>query len=167
MKHVLEAADYVLGTVWLHAALAVLVVAAFIVGLVLLVQVGRQRRRLALIFGRAENASFYERIDVLTRAFDQQTTTQQELRAACAALEMRSHDFFDMVNIERYDAFPGQAGQQSFSLLLLNRNGSGLILTSLISVQSGRVYAKSIKAWASETALSHEEEALLKRHARS
>jgi hypothetical protein len=167
MKRILEAADYLLGTFWAHAALAVLAVAALTVSAVVLVQFAHQRRRLARVFGKAENASFYERIDVLTRAFDQQTTTQHELRAANADLETRTHDFFDIVDIERYDAFPGQAGQQSFSLLLLNRNGSGLVLTSLMSMQTGKVYAKSVKGWVSETALSHEEEALLKRHARS
>jgi hypothetical protein len=167
MNDMLAVVDSFLGTVWARMAVAVLVVVALIVGIVVLVQFGQQRRRLALVFGRAEDASFYARIDTLTRAFDQQSATQNELRAACAELEKTSHAFFDTVDIEHYDAFPGQAGKFSFSLLMLNRHGSGIILTSLTSTQGSKVYVKRVESGKSDTALSREEQDLLTRHAGS
>ena len=103
----------------------------------------------------------------MTRAFDQQAATQEQLTASFNALEQTSHGFFDTVDIDHYDAFPGQAGKFSFSLLMLNRNGTGIILTSLTSTQGSKVYVKRIETGKSDTALSREEQDLLSRHARA
>jgi hypothetical protein len=146
---------------------AAAVLVALILGIVALIVTGANRRLLKRVFAAAQGQEFAAHLQDILAVYENHAAMEREIRAACAALDNKSHDFFDVVDIERYDAFPGQAGHQSFSLLVLNRNGSGVILTSLISTQSGRVYAKSIKAWISESALSHEEEALLKRHARS
>ena len=167
MEQFLQSVDTVLNTAWARLAFGVAVVVILVIGVVLLVQWKRQRTRLTMVFGQAADASFYARIDTLTRAFDQQTSTQKELRAACAELEKTSHAFFDTVDIEHYDAFPGQAGKLSFSLLMLNRNGSGIILTSLTSTQGSKVYMKRIETGKSDTALSREEQDVLGRHTRS
>jgi primosomal protein N' len=164
MEQVLQSVDFVLNTVWARLAFGVAAVAVLVIGVVLLVQWKHQRTRLAMVFGQAADASFYARIDTLTRAFDQQTATQNELRTACAELEKTSHRFYDTVNIEHYDAFAGQAGKFSSSLLMLNRNGAGIILTSLTSTQGSKVYVKRIENWKSDTALSREEEELLKKN---
>jgi hypothetical protein len=50
---------------------------------------------------------------------------------------------------------------------MLNRNGSGVILTSLTNTQGSKVYVKRIEAGKSDTALSREEQDVLGRHARS
>jgi hypothetical protein len=167
MEQFLRSVDTVLNTAWARLAFGVAVVAVLVIGVVLLVQWKHQRTRLAMVFGEAAAPSFYARIDTLTHAFDQQTATQKELRAACADLEQASHGFFDTVDIEHYDAFQGQAGKFSFSLLMLNRNGSGIILTSLTSAQGSKVYVKRIENGKNDTALSREEEELLGRHARA
>jgi hypothetical protein len=167
MQQLLQSVDSVLNTVWARLGFGIVAVAVLVIGIVLLVQWKRQRARLALIFGQAADASFYQRIDTLTRAFDQQTATDKELRAAYADLEQTSHGFFDTVDVEHYDAFAGQAGKFSFSLLMLNRNGSGMILTSLTSTQGSKVYVKRIDGGKSDTALSREEQDLLNRHVRS
>jgi hypothetical protein len=154
-------------TVGGRIGVAAVVCVALVLGIIALIVAGANRRLLKRVFAAAQGQEFAAHLRDILAVYEDHARMEREIRAACAALENKSRDFFDVVDIERYDAFPGQAGQQSFSLLLLNRNGSGVILTSLISTQSGRVYAKSIKAWISESALSHEEEALLKRHARS
>jgi hypothetical protein len=167
MEQVLQALESVLNTVWARLITGAGVVAVLIIGIVLLVQWKRQRALLATVFGQAADASFYAHIDAMTRAFDEQTATAKELRAVCAGLEQTSHGFFDTVDIEHYDAFAGQAGKFSFSLLMLNRNRSGIILTSLTSTTGSKVYVKRIENGASDTALSHEEEELLTKNSRS
>ena len=167
MEHVLAGIDTVLRNVWGQLGILVLALTALVVALVLLVYAGRQRKRLALLFSKAEDASFYEHVDAMTRAFAQQTATQAQLTASFNALEQTSHGFFDTVDIEHYDAFPGQAGKFSFSLLMLNRNGSGIVLTSLTSTQGSKMYVKRIENGKSDTAMSHEEQDLLSRHIRS
>jgi hypothetical protein len=154
-------------TVGGRIGVAAVVCVALVLGIIALIVAGANRRLLKRVFAAAQGQEFAAHLQDILAVYEDHTGMEREIRAACAALGTKSRDFFDVIDIERYDAFPGQAGHQSFSLLLLNRNGSGVILTSLISTQSGRVYAKSITAWISENALSHEEEALLKRHARS
>jgi hypothetical protein len=167
MEQFLQSVDLVLNTVWARLAFGAVSLALLLVAVILLVQWSRQRTRLAQVFGQATDPSFYARIDMLTQAFDQQTSTQKDLRAACAGLEQTSHSFFDTVDIEHYDAFPGQAGKFSFSLLMLNRNGTGIMLTSLTNVQGSKVYVKRVETGKSDTALSHEEQDLLDRHGRA
>lgn len=167
MEQVLQSVDLVLNTVWARLAFGVAAVAILIIGIVLLVQWKHQRARLAMVFGEAADTSFYAHIDTLTHAFDQQTSTQNELRAAFVEGEKTSHRFFDTVEIYYYDAFAGQAGKFSCSLLMLNRNGSGIILTSLTSTQGSKVYVKRIENGKSDTVLSREEEELLQKNNRS
>ncbi|MBA4365963.1 MAG: hypothetical protein C0398_08220 [Coprothermobacter sp.] len=167
MDQFLASVDTALGSAGGQLGILALALVALVVGLVLLVNNGRQRRRLAILFSKAEDASFYEHVDAMTRAFAQQTATQAQLTASFNALEQTSHGFFDTVDIEHYDAFPGQAGKFSFSLLMLNRNGSGIVLTSLTSTQGSKMYVKRIENGKSDTAMSHEEQDLLSRHIRS
>jgi hypothetical protein len=125
------------------------------------------RRLFLRVFGKAqEQQQVQERLDAILHTFEHHTAMEREVRDALAAVEQTSRGFFDTVDIEHYDAFPGQAGKFSFSLLMLNRNGSGVILTSLTSTQSSKVYVKRIEKGQSDIALSHEEEELLKKHAR-
>jgi hypothetical protein len=167
MDQFLASVDTILGGAWGQLGVLALALVALAVGLVLLVNVGRQRRRLAVLFSKAEDASFYEHVDGMTRAFAQQTAMQAQLTTSFNALEHTSHGFFDTVDIEHYDAFPGQAGKFSFSLLMLNRDGSGVILTSLTNTQGSKVYVKRIEVGKSDSALSREEQDVLSRHARS
>ncbi|MCX6064043.1 MAG: hypothetical protein NTV26_07705 [Caldiserica bacterium] len=102
MEQFLQSVDIVLNSEGARLAFGFVALVLCVVTVILLVQWGRQRTRLARIFGRAADPSFYARIDALTRAFDQQVSTEKELRAACVELEQTSHSFFDTVDIEHY-----------------------------------------------------------------
>jgi hypothetical protein len=62
----------------------------------------------------------------------------------------------------RYNAFADIGGEQSFSLALLDAQGSGIVLTSVHSRSDVRVYAKAIQEGQAGHALSHDEERLLR-----
>jgi hypothetical protein len=49
-------------------------------------------------------------------------------------------------SLVRYDAFPGVGGEQSFSLALLDAEGSGIVVTGLYGRHDMRVYAKPVIA---------------------
>jgi len=166
MNKVLADIGTLVGTPWAQAGVLVAAISSLVAAVVVLIQNRHQRRRLAGLFSEAADPAFYARIDTLTRAFDQQTATDNELRATCAEIEKTSHSFFDTVDIEHYDAFQGQAGKFSFSLLMLNRNGSGIILTSLTSTTGSKVYVKRIENGKSDAPLSREEEGLLAKNNR-
>ena len=161
----MQALETLLNMVWARLGMVVLVVVVLVLAVILLVQWSRQRRLLARVFGAAADPAFYAHIDALTEAFRAQQAVEKELRALCAQLEQTSHGFFDTVDVERYDAFPGQAGRFSFSLLLLNRNRSGVVLTSLTGTTGSKMYVKRIEGGNSDVALSREEQDVLARHA--
>jgi len=63
----------------------------------------------------------------------------------------------------RYDAYDNIAGSQSFSFALLDRRHTGLILTSLVGRDGGRLYVKLIHEGVSSVPLSDEETTALQR----
>jgi hypothetical protein len=146
---------------------AAAVLIALGLGVAGLVTAAANRRLLKRVFGGSQGQRFDDHLAAILRTFEEHTSMERDVRDALAGLEQTSHGFFDTVDIEHYDAFPGQAGKFSFSLLMLNRNGSGVILTSLTNTQGSKVYVKRIEAGKSDTALSHEEQDVLGRHARS
>ena len=146
---------------------AVAVLTALCLGIAGLLTAAGNRRLLKRIFGETQGKQFQDRLATILRTFEGHLEMEREVRDSLAGLEKTSHSFFDTVDIEHYDAFPGQVGKFSFSLLMLNRNGSGVIVTALTNTQGSKVYVKRIEAGKSDTALSREEQDVLSRLARS
>ena len=61
------------------------------------------------------------------------------------------------VGMIRFNPFSEVGGDQSFSLVLLDDNNNGLVMTSLYTRAGNRVYGKPIKGGLSEYSLSGEE----------
>lgn len=57
----------------------------------------------------------------------------------------------------RFNPFSEVGGDQSFSIALLDANDDGIVITSLYTRDGNRVYAKPVKAGASDYSLSAEE----------
>lgn len=64
-------------------------------------------------------------------------------------------------SIKRYNAFEGVGGELSFSLALLNDEGSGIIITGIHGRDDSRTYAKPIVEGRSKYTLSEEEKIVL------
>jgi len=65
------------------------------------------------------------------------------------------------VGFIRYNPFSNIGSDQSFSLALLDDENSGIVITSLFSRESNRVYAKTIEKSQSGYPLSEEEKQAL------
>jgi hypothetical protein len=61
------------------------------------------------------------------------------------------------VGILRYDALKGIGGKLSFSIALLNKKKRGVVLSSINTRDTSRVYAKSVNSGVSKISLSEEE----------
>jgi len=61
----------------------------------------------------------------------------------------------------RYNPFSSVGGNQSFSVVVLDGNNTGIIITSLYSQEGNRVYGKRVKEGRPEHSLSGEEEKIL------
>lgn len=60
-------------------------------------------------------------------------------------------------NVLRFNAFPGEGGDQSFSLALLDQHKNGVVISNLHNRESDRIYAKPIQNSQSQYHLTKEE----------
>lgn len=76
------------------------------------------------------------------------------------AVENRKH--FKRIGLVRYDAFDGIAGQQSYSLCILDDNKNGFLLSSLVGRDFARSYAVEISNSEAPRKLGDEENEALR-----
>ncbi len=65
------------------------------------------------------------------------------------------------IGLVRFDAFADAGGSQSFALALVDDDGDGIVLTSLHSRPTTRVYVKTVRRGVADAPLSGEEEQAL------
>ncbi len=79
-------------------------------------------------------------------------------------LELKGLEHIQTVELMRYNPYDDSGGDISFSIALLNEEGSGIVLTSLHSRAGTRVYSKPvIKGKSGGYQLSKEEELVIKK----
>lgn len=115
----------------------------------------------------------YQKILALAEETDQATIVQllarlearesqvTEMEAALSRLMQALPHTIQGYGVVRYDAFENVAGDQSFSLALVDQSGSGVMLSGLHSRADTRVYAKSLKQWQAGYGFSAEEQQAL------
>jgi hypothetical protein len=101
-------------------------------------------------------ASSSARIDDLVAA-------DARLAADDAALSARIETSVRYVGLHRFDALPGDVGEQSFAVALLDEHATGFVLTSMYGRGAYRLYAKPVMDGRSELVLTEEEALAAKR----
>ena len=74
-----------------------------------------------------------------------------------AAIADRLSSAVQHVGLVRFDALPGDVGEQSFSVALLDDHATGFVLTSMYGRGAYRLYAKPVTDGTSELVLTDEE----------
>lgn len=89
-----------------------------------------------------------------TRRLSRLEERQNELavraeRAEASLLELHALSRTDVsqIGFVRYDAFDDTGSELSYALALLNREGDGVVLTSIYSRADTRTYGKAVKAY--------------------
>ncbi len=85
----------------------------------------------------------------------------KETREELEKIKEEKRFFAKNISIERFNPFSERGGDQSFSFCILNDEGDGIVVTSIYTENSNRVYSKPIKKWKSEYSLSKEEEKVI------
>jgi hypothetical protein len=62
-------------------------------------------------------------------------------------LDVLAHTDISRVGFVRYDAFDDTGSELSYALALLNREGTGVVLTSIYSRTDTRTYGKAVEAY--------------------
>jgi hypothetical protein len=83
------------------------------------------------------------------------------LRQEVAALQQELGQSLRHLSVVRYDAFDEMGGELSWSLVLVDDSGSGVLITSINGRQNGRTYTKTLTDWKCASPLSPEEQSAL------
>ncbi|HKU66202.1 MAG TPA: DUF4446 family protein [Candidatus Baltobacteraceae bacterium] len=78
-------------------------------------------------------------------------------------LDARSRTDVSRIGFVRYDAFDDTGSELSYALALLNREGDGVVLSSIYSRTDTRTYGKAVEKFESRTNASAEELAAIDR----
>jgi uncharacterized protein YlxW (UPF0749 family) len=88
----------------------------------------------------------------------QETASQvQDLNALAKRLQVAARYSLQHLGVVRFNPFPDTGGNQSFAIALVDGHGNGVVISSLHAREGTRVYAKPLKKWESEYALTDEE----------
>lgn len=85
-----------------------------------------------------------------------------EIRRALDGVVEEQRFHFRRLGLVRYDAFDGVAGQQSYSLCLLDDNRNGFVLSNLVGANFTRSYAVEISDGQAPRKLGEEEDRALR-----
>jgi hypothetical protein len=80
-----------------------------------------------------------------------------EVRRAIDRIVEENRTHFKRIGLVRYDAFDGIAGQQSYSLCILDDNRNGYVLSNLVGRDFSRSYAIEIQKSEAPRKLGEEE----------
>ncbi|OGV88605.1 hypothetical protein A2Z41_01990 [Microgenomates group bacterium RBG_19FT_COMBO_39_10] len=84
-------------------------------------------------------------LEKLLKDFDKQTKEIDKLVKMAEELEKNNLYNIQKVGLVRYNPFAETGGDQSFCLSLLDGRGNGLVISSLHSRDTTRIYAKPVK----------------------
>ena len=132
-----------------------LALVALVVGLLAFFRVRAVSRRFSWATG--QDVEGVDTLPALLRAVETSRMDIAALQKAfeAATIEARSH--FKSMGIVRYNAFDGVAGQQSYSLCILDENKTGILISNVVGTNFSRGYALEIKAGQASRPLGAEE----------
>jgi hypothetical protein len=115
----------------------------------------------AFSWAAGKDSGNVDTLPALLRAVETNQRDVEELKIAFreASIEARNH--FKYMGIVRYNAFDGVAGQQSYSLCILDENKTGILISNLVGTNFSRGYAVEIKVGEPSRPLGEEETAAL------
>ena len=142
--------------------LAILALIAAGVALALAVRALRQPADLTPGAARAAElerrlAQLSQRLDALESDVDAQRNGVDGSPRVNASPLPRDTAAISRIGLIRFDAFEDAGGAQSFALALMDDDGDGIVLSSLHSRPTTRVYVKAIRRGVADAPLSEEE----------
>jgi hypothetical protein len=139
--------------------LTALALGGLAIGLMAFLRVRAISRRFAWATGK--DSGSIDTLPALLRAVEANQRDVAQLKTAFDASVIEGRTHFKYMGIVRYNAFDGVAGQQSYSLCILDENKTGILISNLVGTTFARGYAVEIKAGEPSRPLGDEESAAL------
>ena len=102
-------------------------------------------------------AQMSQRMDALQADLDAQRQGGEAVPRVDASPLPRGTAAISRIGLIRFDAFEDAGGAQSFALALVDDDGDGIVISSLHSRPTTRVYVKAIRRGVADAPLSDEE----------
>lgn len=151
--------------VWVVAIAGAPGAIALVAAIVLWFRLRRVRADQRVLLPDGTSGGLIDRQAALARSLERLGEGIDDLRAEVARLTEHTNTglrgALRFQGIVRYDAYQDMGGQQSWSMAILNAEGTGAVITSLHARDHARVYLKEVVAGASGQRLSPEEERAL------
>jgi len=119
------------------------------------------QRRITRLFAGRSGQNFEELVLDFGRNLTELDRSRQEIESFLIVANERLKNSVHHIRTLRYNPFPDQGSNQSFTTALLNEKGDGVIITGLHARDTMRVYAKPVLNQKSEFELTTEEQAIL------
>lgn len=121
-----------------------------------------QRNFLKDLFPKDNSRDIRNKFKEVLEAISGFEKNNQILENRLVGFKRDSLENYSKLAVLKYNPYNDTGGDQSFSLALLNGKMDGVVITSLHSRNSTRIYLKNIKIGKSELELSKEESKVLK-----
>lgn len=102
-----------------------------------------------------------QRIKTLERAVEHEAVQQRRTDERLAELERIARIDVSRIGFVRYNAFDDVGSDLSFALALLNKDGDGVVISSIYSREDTRTYGKAVRGYSSVKDASKEERAAI------
>ncbi len=137
--------------------LAGVCIVLFLLIVVLLVKVGRLKKRYQQFMsgsnGKSLEGIILENFDVMNDIVREQRRIDQDMNK----VRREYAQSFSKMKVYKYNAFPDMGGDTSFVIALLDENNNGTLLNGMNAQNGTYMYAKEVVNGTSQIALSKEE----------
>lgn len=130
-------------------------VVGIVIGVFALVRLRAISGRFAWVTGK--DAAGVDTLPALLAAVESNQRDIRDLQTEFKLASVESRTHFKRMGIVRYNAFDGVAGQQSYSLCLLDENQNGILISNLVGTNFSRSYAVEIRTGEPARPLGEEE----------
>ena len=149
-------------SVW--SVLAATAVAGFIWLGVLTFFVWKQQKFLKSLFPKVGERDIRRKFEEVLRQIDKFNLDLIQIRENLDKVKVDGIDHIQKIELLRFNPYGDTGGNISFTIALLNKKGSGIVVTSLHARSGTRIFAKTIVSGKSEKyELSKEEKEVLKK----
>lgn len=144
------------------AGIALAVVFVWLVSLTFLIW--QQNKFLKSLFPKSGERDIRKKFEELTKAVESFKVQVHGLDSKVADVQSQGLKHIQKVELNRFNPYNDTGGDQSFSVALLDNQGSGVVVTSLHARSGTRVFGKEVLSGENRKyQLSKEEELVIKR----
>jgi uncharacterized protein YoxC len=142
-------------------AAAAIALIALLLAAVLASRIRRMQNAQRTVLGDSSERDLVNHAVSMQHGFDQlHKDVQIKFEQLDSRLQSNEHRLQRSISrsaVVRYDAYGEMSGRQSSSIALLDENGTGVVMSSILHREQARLYAKGIRDGKSDVELSPEE----------